>query len=184
MEILSITSGNSLDNILLIILRRVEDNDILLDVKNNYLDVVLSFLEKNYIIYNIREKTELYTRLTLTIPERYLLLHPRIDFLSKRILDPTLFRKLVSYGTPKEHGVILDPRELLRYLRSLTLLNENYLVVMRSEKGLRSAILIIEGRIAGIWTHTIFHETGRRALRQLMWYGPYRFLTLKIPRKT
>jgi len=141
----------------------------------------IMFLESRFILYSADAGEDGVIVYRLVLPEHYLRVDPRIEMLSEKLTDPSLLRSAVKVGGIVEAGVVESPRQLVGLLRELSLAGRSLLLLVSERVPARAAVFFSRGRLVAAWVETVDVVSGLVALRQLMYYGPYKYVVIGFP---
>lgn len=179
--ILTIANDNYLKKILDKLDSILEENGpTIIEVKKELVPQFVFLINKKFYLYRVIEKTNDKIVYVVSIPENYLKFDKEVDKYSTYLLDINTLRKVIEKGKAIESGVIHNPNMMIKYFHTWSVANKRLVLLSSRRLSVRGAVLFVNGLIRASWVDEVEVLIGKKAIRSLLYYGPYNYVLFNI----
>jgi len=158
----------------------LEGGPVFVSVAKEMVPDFIAFLESRFFLYTPIADEGDSVVYAVSLPENYLTPDEQIAKYSAYLLDLEVLRELVRRGRLVESGVLESPRMVIRYLRWWALAGRKLILFLSTRAPVRGAVLLVDGKVRGAWADAVDVHVGMKAIRVLLYYGPYRYVVIEL----
>jgi len=156
------------------------EGPVLVSVSKEVVPDFIALLESRFFLYvPVADEGDAVVY-AVSLPENYLTPDEQITRYSAYLLDLEVLRELVKRGRLVESGTLESPRMVIRYLRWWSLAGRKLVLLTSTRAPVRGAILLVNGKVRGAWADAVDVHIGMKAVRVLLYYGPYRYAVIEV----
>lgn len=158
----------------------LESGPIFVEVAKTLIPEFVAFISKGFFLYRpVADKGDSVVYV-VSLPENYLKYDKEIMKYSAYLLDPEVLKVLIRRGKHVESGVVGSPRLLIRYFKEWSLTGRKLVLLVSTRLPVKGVIFFMKQKVRGAWVDAVDVYLGSKAVRILMYYGPYKYVVFEV----